>query len=125
MIIGIGTDIVDCKRIAFAYEKFGSQFLDRILTKNEQAQMPSSKDISLWFAARFAVKEATVKALGTGFTEGISFLSVEVLRDEGKAPVLTLLDKAKQKADMLGVLRCHVSYSHEKDYASAFVVLEG
>lgn len=124
MIIGIGTDIVNCERIARSYERFGERFLSHILTPKERAQMPKCANIAQWLSARFAVKEAAVKALGTGFSEGISCLSVEVLREEGKAPILTLLDKAKEKADELGVLHCHVSYSHEEDFATAFVILE-
>ncbi len=139
MILGIGTDIVNCKRIQSAYEKFGDHFLGRILTEKEKAQMPTShiskqpEDTShssfsmncpQWLAARFAVKEAAVKALGTGFSEGISFLDIEVLREEGKAPYITFLGNAKKKADALGVCASHVSYSHEKEFAIAYVILE-
>ncbi len=127
MIIGIGTDIVRIARIAQSIERFGGHFLRKILTEKELAQMPvhNEKRRAEWTAARFACKEACVKALGTGFSEGIAPVHIEILRDEGKAPVLTLLGKAKEKADSLGVLRCHVSYAHEQDNAVAFVTLEG
>ena len=139
MILGIGTDIVNCKRIQRSYEKFGDRFLAHILTEKEKAQLPkhhtptqpedtSHSSLSMnypqWLAARFAVKEAAVKALGTGFSEGISFLDVEVLREEGKAPYITFLGNAKKKADALGVCSSHVSYSHEKEFAIAYVILE-
>jgi len=125
MIIGIGTDIVNCKRIQNSYEKFGEHFLTHILTEKEKKQMPKGKaQLPQWIAARFAVKEAAVKALGTGFSEGISALHIEVLREQGKAPYLTFLNKALEKAESLGVTTSHVSYSHEKEFAIAYVVLE-
>ena len=125
MIIGIGTDIVAIERIEKSIARFGSAFLQKILTPAELAQMPvNAKRQAEWAAARFACKEACVKALGTGFSEGIAPAHIQILRDEGKAPVLTLLAKAKEKADSLGVTRCFVSYSHEKNHtAVAFVVL--
>ncbi len=126
MIIGIGTDIVDCERIRKIIEKFGRHFINRILTLKEQEQIPSFETSLLtpWLAARFAVKEATVKALGTGFSEGISFLHIEVLREKNKAPILSLLANALDKANSLGVKFSHVSYSHEQKFAIAYVVLE-
>ena len=125
MIIGIGTDIVNCKRIQHSYEKFGESFLAHILTQKEKEQMPTRKESSFqWIAARFAVKEAAVKALGTGFSGGISLLHIEVLRDVSKAPYLTFLGKGLEKAEELGVKNSHVSYSHEKEFAVAYVVLE-
>ncbi len=125
MIIGIGTDIVVIERIEKNIARFGSAFLQKILTPAELAQMPANaKRQAEWAAARFACKEACVKALGTGFSEGIAPAHIQILRDEGKAPVLTLLAKAKEKADSLGVTRCFVSYSHEKNHtAVAFVIL--
>ncbi len=126
MIVGIGTDIVMIGRIAKSIERFGGSFLKKILTEKEYAQMPvkNAKRQAEWTAARFACKEAAVKALGTGFSEGIAADQIEILRDEGKAPQMFLLGKAKEKADSLGVTHCHVSYAHERDTAVAFVTLE-
>lgn len=125
MIIGIGTDIVSCKRIQNSYEKFGESFLSHTLTEKEKAQMPKGKKhLPQWLAARFAVKEAAVKALGTGFSHGISALHIEVLREQGEAPYLTFLNKALEKTKSLGVKTSHVSYSHEKEFAIAYVILE-
>lgn len=124
MIVGIGTDIVDCTRILNSYERFGDHFLDKVLTSKEKAQMPQGKNKAQWLAAKFAVKEAAVKALGTGFSHGIALTHVEVLREEGEAPVLTFLDAALAWATKIQVGHCHVSYSHEKEYAVAYVVLE-
>lgn len=126
MIIGIGTDIVIIERIAESLELFGDGFLKKILTEKEFAQLPAknAKRRAEWTAARFACKEAAVKALGTGFSEGISLKHIEILRDEGKAPQMFLHGKAREKADSLGVTHCHVSYAHERDTAVAFVTLE-
>lgn len=126
MIIGIGTDIVTISRVEQNIARFGETFLRKILTPNELAQMPTQnkKRQAEWTAARFACKEACVKALGTGFSEGIAPTHIEILRDEGKAPTMTLLAKAKEKADSLGVTHCFVSYAHEqKSSAIAFVTL--
>lgn len=126
MIIGIGTDIVDISRMEQSIARFGENFLQKVLTPNELARMPvrNKKRQAEWVAAHFACKEACVKALGTGFSEGIAAVHIEVLREEGKAPVMTLLGKAREKADSLGVTHCHVSYAHEqKSAAIAFVVL--
>lgn len=126
MILGIGTDIVTIARIEQSIERFGDSFLQKILTPSEQAQMPTKnkKRQAEWVAGRFACKEACVKALGTGFSRGIAPNHIEILRDEGKAPVMTLLAKAKEKADSLGVTHCFVSYAHEqKNAAIAFVTL--
>lgn len=126
MILGIGTDIVTIARIEQSIERFGDTFLQKILTPNELAQMPvqNKKRQVEWVAGRFACKEACVKALGTGFSGGIAPNQIEILRDEGKAPVMTLLGKAKEKADSLGVTHCFVSYAHEqKNSAIAFVTL--
>lgn len=124
MIVGIGTDIVDCKRIMRSYERFGEHFLDKIFTSKEKLTMPQNKNIAGWLASRFAVKEASVKALGTGFLYGISFTHIEVLREKNEAPVLTFLDTALEWAEKKQVKHYHVSYSHEKEYAVAYVVLE-
>lgn len=126
MILGIGTDIVTIARIAQSIERFGDSFLQKILTPNELAQMPTQnkKRQAEWVAGRFACKEACVKALGTGFSEGIAPHHIEILRDEGKAPTMTLLAKAKEKADSLGVTHCFVSYAHEQNSSAiAFVTL--
>lgn len=126
MIIGIGTDIVTISRIEQSIARFGEAFLRKILTPAELAQMPSrnKKRQAEWVAARFACKEACVKALGTGFSEGIAPNHIEILRDEGEAPTMSLLAKAKEKADSLGVTHCFVSYSHEQNSSAiAFVTL--
>ncbi len=126
MIVGIGTDIVIIERISQNIVKYGDCFARKILTEKEFAQMPkqNQRRQAEWLAAHFACKEAAVKALGTGFSEGIVPSHVEILRDEGKAPTLTFLDLALDKAKSLGVTHCHVSYSHEKEHAVAFVTLE-
>ena len=82
MIIGLGTDIVSIERIAKVLEKNEVAFIDRICTKDEKKYLQSCRDITLKLAKIWAVKEAAVKALGTGFVQGISFLDIELFHDE-------------------------------------------
>ena len=124
MIIGLGTDIAECARFRDIWERFGLRFAKRILTEAELAAMPAN-DPALYLASRFAVKEAAVKALGTGFSDGIGCRDAGLLKSPSGAPELVLSGKALEKARALGVVRTHVSYSHEKSCAVAVVILEG
>lgn len=123
MIIGIGIDICRISRIADLREKYGPRFLDRVFTaeEQEQCQGPSADER---FAARFAAKEATMKAFGTGWRKGIIFKDIELPAREMGPPRIVLHNASKAYADGLGVSRIHVSLSHEREHAIAFVVLE-
>ncbi|MBE6441456.1 MAG: holo-[acyl-carrier-protein] synthase [Desulfovibrio desulfuricans] len=122
MIIGLGTDITELARIRTACERFGGRFLHRILTGTELAALPAAP--TAYIAGRFAAKEAAVKALGSGFSMGIAFTHIEVLRGSQGQPQLRLLGPARERADRLGVGTAHVSISHGRDAAVAVVVLE-
>ena len=124
MILGIGLDVAELDRIRDSLERFGERFLARILTQSERAGMPKG-DPAAYVAARFAAKEAGAKALGTGFAEGITQTSIEVISQPSGAPTLVLHGKAKERADMLGVTRMHLSLTHGRDIAAATVILEG
>ena len=104
MIIGIGTDIVVIERIEKNIARFGSAFLQKILTPAELAQMPvkNAKRQAEWTAARFACKEACVKALGTGFSEGIAPAHIQILRDEGKSPRSHAACQGERKSGQFG-----------------------
>ena len=123
MIIGIGTDIAECARYERIWEKYGERFARRILTPLEYSLMPG-KDVALYLASRFAVKEAAVKALGTGFSDGIVCRDIGIVKNEKGSPSLVFTGGALAKANELGVTAAHVTYSHEKAYAVATVVLE-
>ena len=122
MIIGLGTDIAELERIRAAHERFGHHFLQKILTPEELDDMPSYP--TAWLAGRFAAKEAAVKALGTGFTRGISFTDIEIRRGAQGQPLLSLLGPAREHASYLGVQKNHISISHGRHSAVAVVILE-
>ena len=123
MIKGIGTDLCEVSRMAKLLT--GSSFLERYFSASEQAYILSrGKKAADSMAGIFAAKEALVKALGTGF-DGIALKEVVVLHDEQGAPAYQLQGLAKQRADSLGVVRSHLSISHDGGMALAFAVLEG
>ena len=122
MIIGLGTDITELARIKASYDRFGRRFLQKILTEEEQKNLPESP--IAYIAGRFAAKEATVKALGTGFRDGLGPLHVEVLRGPAGQPLLHLHGPACRRAEALGMHNAHISISHDRNAAVAVVVLE-
>ena len=118
---GIGTDIIEVKRIEQSIERYGQRFLDRIFTLSEQEYCLKHRDSGRHFAGRFAAKEAVAKALGTGLTEGLGWLDIVIGNEENGKPSLTL---SPAVAEAYGSPRLHVSISHSRDYALAFVVSE-
>lgn len=124
MILGIGTDIVDVGRIERAVERFGERFIKRIFTDNEASYCKEKKEKAAHLAARFAAKEAVLKAFGTGVDKGIGLLDVEVMRSHGR-PEIILHGNGKETAVSLGVKRIHLSISHDAGMALAFVVIDG
>lgn len=124
MIIGIGTDLVKISRIENSLNRFGESFAKRILTADEFMIFSQHKNQATYLASRFAVKEAAVKALGTGFTQGIRFAQIGVVNNKAGKPELVFLDKAYLLLQQKNIKNVQLSISHEKDYALAFVVLE-
>ncbi len=96
-----------------------------MFTEAEIADCADRADRAQALAARFAAKEACLKALGTGWAEGLSFQQVEVVKDSGGRPALRLLGAARARAVSIGVTRVHVSLTHQRGMAGAVVVLEG
>lgn len=125
MIIGIGTDIVSISRIGRTLERFGERFIKRVFTEEEYYACKDKKEMDGNLAARFAAKEAVLKALGTGISGGIGFADVEVTREKGERPKILLHGKAKEAAESLGCKGVHLSLSHEGGFAVAFAVIEG
>lgn len=121
MIIGTGVDIADVERIARAMEQPG--FANKVFTTAEIAYCRGRRNHPLSFAARWAAKEATVKALGTGIGL-VGWKDIEVTVDQKGKPDLVLSGAAAKLAGELGVTRTHLSLSHSDDYAVAFVILE-
>lgn len=121
MIHGVGTDIIEVKRIEESIKRFGQRFLDRVFTLNEQEYCLYHRDASRHFAGRFAAKEATVKSLGTGFRDGINWLDIEIINNSQGKPVAHLSSKLNDNFDHAFI---HLSISHGRDYATAFAICE-
>lgn len=124
MIKGTGLDIVEIQRIKDLWEKHGERFSHKILTQAEIGQLPAKQPVPR-LAALFAGKEAAVKALGTGFAEGVHFHCVEILHATSGKPEIHFLGKGLDVMNELGAQQAHISLSHEKGHAAAVVILEG
>lgn len=122
MIVGLGIDLADLDRIDRIYRKYGDHFLKRILAPEELAGMP--KNAPSYLAGRFAGKEAAAKALGTGFSNGITPAMLMIINDASGKPSLVLQERARMQAMEIGARRFHISLSHERNYAVAIVILE-
>lgn len=125
MIRGIGCDVVGIARIRAVLARHGERFLARIFQPAERDYCLAARDPAERAAARWAAKEATMKALGTGWAQGVAFSSIEVVHDASGAPLLRLHQGAAARAATLGVAHCHLSLSHADGLAMAMVVLEG
>ena len=124
MIVGTGLDIVEIDRIEKIYAQYGNAFAKRILCEDEYRDYEKQKIPARFIARRFAAKEAVAKALGTGFSTGITMSMICVAHDESGRPIIELYDKAKERADSLGVDNLLISISDERRYATAFSVME-
>ncbi len=123
-ILGIGLDIVDRSRVQRLLERHGDAFLRRVFRAGE-VRILGGPGKAAHVAGLFAAKEAAMKALGTGWSAGVGFLQIEVLRQVSGAPALTLHGAARHRAAALGVEDLWLSISHDGPSAVAVVVLEG
>ena len=122
-IHGIGVDIVRISRIREAVQRWGDRFLERVFTEQERKYCFKKVNPYPSLAARFAAKEAFIKAIST--TEVISLREIETVNDSSGAPVLRLHGKAESVLGMISTNKeVHLSLSHDGDYAVAFVVIE-
>jgi holo-[acyl-carrier protein] synthase len=124
-ILGIGTDIVECLRIAQMIERHGELFLQRVFTPHEIAYCQDRKAATQHFAGRWAAKESVLKAMGTGWTRGISWQDVEVRNEFGGKPQIVLEGGAKEICGSMGIERVLISLSHCRHYATAYAVAVG
>lgn len=124
MIVGLGIDVIEIARLADALARHGKHFEERVFTDGELTSCRGRGDRVLALAARFAAKEACMKALGTGWAEGVGFRDIEVVRDGNQPPRLVLHNEAARRAESQGVVRTHVSLTHQPGLAAAVVVLE-
>src|SRR5205814_548374 len=124
MIIGTGVDICEVHRIAESIARFGDRFLQRVFTQAEIRYCQSKKNSVERFAARFAAKEAAMKALGTGASRGVTWASIEVAHESGGRPIVRLAGKTSEIAQKLGVKRVSLSVTHTESTAMAIVIFE-
>lgn len=124
MIVGTGIDVVEVPRVAAAMQRFGRRFVERIFTENEIRYCDSKANPAERYAARFAAKEAGMKALGTGWNHGVRWRDLEVQRARGGRPTLVLSGKAAEFARQLGAVRTQISLTHTAAEAIAHVILE-
>ncbi len=123
MIKGVGTDLVKVARIIRALDNHGERFAARILTPDEMKRYQSAPDQARYLAKRFALKEAIVKALGTGIAKGVSWQHINTDNNEAGQPYAVLSDEAMRVMTSLGAGSLNISLSDEDDYVLAFAVL--
>lgn len=124
MIVGMGVDIAEVERIRAAIEKRGAAFLKRVYTAKEAAYCERFKNKYERYAGRFAVKEAAMKALGTGWQHGVRWVDLEVVREKSGRPTLAISGEAGKIAERLGVKHIAVSITHTAEQALALVIFE-
>lgn len=124
-ILGLGTDLARASRFTRFLEAGKAALLERLFTAGERSYALAKADPAPHLAARFAAKEAGMKAFGLGWRDGLAWHDFEVVRDPLGRPDLVLSGRAAQLAAARGITAVHLSYSHDGDYAVATVILEG
>lgn len=124
VIVGSGIDVAEVSRLAAAIERFGRRFIERVFTVAEIRYCESKANRIERYAARFAAKEAGMKALGTGWNHGVRWLDIEVDREPGRRPTILFHGKAAEFAQKLGVRNIALSITHTEAEAIAQVILE-
>ena len=124
MVLGLGTDLIETRRIQDSLDRYGERFLTRVFTSGEIAYCTRKKNAAESFAARFAAKEAGAKALGTGISRGVTWKELEVRREPTGRPTLHLSGRAAELAESMGVRRLQLSLTHSRELAMAVVVAE-
>jgi len=123
-VVGIGIDLVEVGRIARALDRWGERFTERVFTPRELQRAGRGPNRVRRLAARFAAKEAVMKALGTG-RSGVGWREIEITNEPSGAPRVRLAGRAARAGEAVGVARVHVSLTHDLHYAAAFAVAEG
>lgn len=124
-VIGIGTDIVECLRIAQMIERHGELFVNRVYTQHEIDYCSVRKSATQHYAGRWAAKEAVLKTLGTGWSRGIKWRDIEVHNDLAGKPSIRLDGGALEVAERLGITTVQISISHCRSHATAFAIALG
>ena len=124
MIIGTGVDLAEVPRIRQSIERYGARFLNRIYTEAEISYCEEKASRFESYAARFAAKEAGMKALGTGWSRGVRWRDIEVVRRRGQRPTIEFHGEAAAIATKLGAKNIALSLTHTSEQALAHVILE-
>ena len=124
-VLGIGTDIVECLRIAKMIERHAEQFITRVYTEQEIDYCSVRKAATQHYAGRWAAKEAVLKAIGTGWVRGISWRDVEVCNDIGGRPSICLTGGALEVSQKRGIGHVLISISHCRSHATAYAIAIG
>jgi holo-[acyl-carrier protein] synthase len=124
MIYGVGTDIVELSRIQATYDRFGDHFVDRLLMDEERGLFEGVKWTVRFLAMRFAAKEATVKAMGTGFRNGMWLRDVGIVNNDRGRPLVIYSKRGQGVCDSLGIGASHVSLTDDAGLIVAFAVVE-
>ncbi len=124
-IVGLGLDLAGTERVGSFLERHGQRGLDRLFTAGEQAYCEARASRVVSYAGRFAVKEAVMKVLGTGWSEGVRWVDIEVVRDPDQAPRCVLHGESKNIAERKGIAAIHVTITHDAGLAAAVAVAEG
>ncbi len=121
-IVGIGTDITECLRIARMIERHGDLFINRVYTPEEVRYCQSRKQSTQHYTGRWAAKEAVLKALGTGWVQGINFRDIEIRNQPGGKPSVAVRGSARDLVEKLGIGQLLVSISHCRTHATAYAM---
>jgi holo-[acyl-carrier protein] synthase len=124
MILGIGSDLAQVERIRKSIAQYGDRFLNRVYTERERAYASSKANPAERYAARFAAKEAGMKAIGTGWRRGITWKDFEVVNETSGQPTLRLSGAALEISATMGVEHISISLTHTAETAFAVVILE-
>lgn len=124
-VLGIGTDIIECLRIAKMIERHGEIFLTRVYTPHEIEYCTARKAATQHYAGRFAAKEAVLKALGTGWTRGIQWRDIEVQNEMGGRPLIRISGAAAELCRKNGISEILISISHCRTHATAYALAVG
>jgi holo-[acyl-carrier protein] synthase len=124
MIFGIGTDVVETARVQAIYERYGERFVERILMPEERVLFARSKHPVRFLAMRFAGKEATVKAMGTGFAHGVWVRDVGITNNDWGRPLVIWSERGRKVCEQLGIGSGHVSLTDDAGLVIAFAVVE-
>jgi holo-[acyl-carrier protein] synthase len=124
-ILGIGTDITECLRIARMIERHGEQFMNRVYTDEEIRYCQNRREATQHFTGRWAAKEAVLKALGIGSRRGIAWRDIEIRNEPAGRPVVAVRGGIKDVVQRLGVAQIFVSISHCRTHATAYAIALG